>query len=108
MKIRGTNTLLQLVIMQLQAFDGWMAEFFISNNGDISDSNLSLLSRVDFNHYKINSTLPPSLIAYTPGPTKSSSTALLFMSDSQVTLLSFKKGTKRDLTAYPIFKSKQY
>ena len=85
-----------------------MVQFFISNNGEITDSNLSLVTRVNFNHYKINSTLPPSPIARTPGPTRSPSMALSGMSDSQISLNNFKKGTKRDLSAYPIFKSEEY
>ena len=107
-KIGVTNMLSQLVVTQLWALVGWMTKFFISNNGDSTDSNLSLLTRVEFNHYQINSTLPPYPIAHTPGPASAPSRALFGMSNSQVSLLIFKKGTKRDLTAYPIFKSEKY
>ena len=85
-----------------------MAKFFISNNGHISYSNLSLLTRADFNHYKINSTLPHSPSTNTPSTARTPSTTVLVMSDSQIALLNFKNGTKRDLTGYPIFKSKKY
>ena len=94
-KIGVTNMLPHLVIMQLQAFVGWMAKFFISNKDDITDSNLSLLTRADFSHYKINSTQPSSPVAHTPGPTRSPSMTLLGMFNSQVALLNFKKVTKR-------------
>ena len=50
-----------------------MAEFYISNNGDSTDSNLSVLTRVDFNHFKINSTLLPSPIICMPCPARSHS-----------------------------------
>ena len=50
----------------------------------------------------------PSPITHTSGPTRSPSTAISGISDSQVTLLSFKKGTKRDLSAYPTFKNEKY
>ena len=85
-----------------------MAEFYINNNGEITDSNLSSLTKVDFNHFKINSALPPSPITHTPGPTRTPSMAILCMSNSQITLINFKKGTKRDLSANPTFKSEKY
>ena len=101
-----TTALPQLVITKLQAFVRWMAEFYINNNGDITDSSLSLLTKVDFNHFKINSMLLPSPI--TPGPTRSPAMVISGMSDSQITLIDFKKGTKRDLSIYPTFKSEKY
>ena len=84
-----------------------MAEFYISNNGDITDSCLYLPKQI-LSISKIHSTLPPSPITQTPGPTRSPSTAILGILDSQVTLLNFKKGTKRDSSAYPTFKSEKY
>ena len=85
-----------------------MAEFYINNNGEITDSNLSSLTKVDFNLFKINSVLPPSPITHTPGPTRTPSMAILCMANSQITLINFKKGTKRDLSANPTFKSEKY
>ena len=85
-----------------------MAEFYISNNGDITDYDLSLLTKADFDHFKINSDLPPSPITHTPGLTTSPSMAILGMSDSQIALINFKKETKRDLSTYPTFKSEKY
>ena len=68
-----------------------MAEFYIIHNGEITGSDLSLLTRAEFNHYKINSTLMPSPIAHTPGPTRTPSLMILGMSDSQITIINFKK-----------------
>ena len=82
-----TTALPQPVIMQLQAFIAWMAELYINNNGDITDPDLSLLDKVDFNHYKIHSTLLPSPIAHTRLP----SMVISSTSYSQVVLLNFKK-----------------
>ena len=86
-----TTTLPQLVVRQLPAFVGWMAEFYISNNDERTDSNLSLFTKADFDHFKISSTLLPSPIAHTPGPARTPSTAVLSTSDSQITLINFKK-----------------
>ena len=86
----------QLVIMRLPAFVGWMAEFYINNNGDITDSNLSILTKADFYHFKTNSALLPSPITHTHGPARSPSMVVLGMSNCQITLINFKKGTKRD------------
>ena len=82
-----------------------MTEVYIINNGDI-DSDLSLLTMADCNHYKIHPTLLHSPIANTPK--RSSSMVASAMLDSQVTLLNFMNGTKRDLSAYPTFKSENY
>ena len=87
---------------------GWIAEFYINSNADTSDSDLSLLTKANFSHYKIHSTLLPSPIAHTPGPTRSPSMAISGISDCQVALLNFKKGTNRDLSAYLTFKSEKY
>ena len=87
-----TTALPQLVITKLQAFVGWMAEFYINNNGDITDSSLLLLTKVDFkhfNHFKINSMLLPSPI--TPGPTRSPVMVISGMSDSQITSLTSRR-----------------
>ena len=94
--------------MQLQVSVGWIAEFYINNNGDITDSDLSLLSKLDSIHFKINSTLLPSPITHTPGPTRSPSMAIPCMSLSQIALINFKKGSKRDLSVYPTLKSEKY
>ena len=85
-----------------------MAEFYINKNGDITHSNLYLLAKADFNYYKIHSTLLPSLITHTPGPTRSLFTVVSGMSNSHVTLLNCKKGTKRDLSAYLTCRSEKY
>ena len=85
-----------------------MAEFYINNNGEITESDLFLLTKVDFDHFKINSTLPHSPITHTPGPTRTPSTVILGMSNSQIALINFKKKTKRDLSAHPTFKSEKY
>ena len=103
-----TTTLAQLVVMQLYAFVGWMAKFYINNNGDITDSALSLLTKADFNHFNINSTLPPSPITHAAGAARPLSKAILGMSNSQITIINFKKGAKRDLCTYPTFKSEKY
>ena len=84
-----------------------MAEFYINNNGDITDSNLYLLTTVEFIHYKINSALLPSPIAHTLGPPRTPTTAFSGMSESQIALNNFKKATMRDLSADPIFKSEK-
>ena len=96
-----TTVLPQLVVMWFQAFVGWMAEFYINSNGEITDSNLSVVIKVGFNHFKIISMLLPSPIAQTPGPTRSPSMAISGMSDSQVTLINSKRGTKRIYLCIP-------
>ena len=88
--------------------DGWLSSTS-ANNGYITDSSLSLFNKVDVNHYKIHCTLPPSPIAHTPSMVISAPSMVNSgMSDSQVTLLNIKKGTKRDLSAYHSFKSEKY
>ena len=82
-----------------------MTEFFISNNGDTSHSDLSLLTKVAFT---ITRSIPLFHLLQSP--------ILLVLQDHHpwqflacwTHLLNFKKGTKRDLPVYPTFKNEYY
>ena len=106
------------MLCKLKIFGSLMTPYLLINKGYISEDTILSITRKQFNEFRISQlVLPNDGLSQSPGTPTSGTSTPRFSSRSQqqsppspseIALTNFSKGTKRDPSAYPIFKNPLY
>ena len=113
-KLNGVQKALSSnIIQKLTLFTYWMTKERECSISVLKDEFIQTLTREQFIEFRAgkpspHNSKPPPDGSYTSMTTLTGHTKLPPPSESQIALINFKRGTKRDASAYPIFKNDLY